>query len=312
MEVYFHIGLQKTGTTFLQRELFSKFEATDLEYIDGHFFPEVFNPIRFQDPIYFDADAIRKELITLAKGKNKLLVSFEDLSGHPYNAAQSRSVIIDKIKKCFPQAKIIFFLRRQDAFAVSSYLQTVNGGNKFSLKEYYETVFKNNQHDRYICPTLDYFQFSKYVDYLIGQFGTENCFIIPYEMFVAQNELTIKRLFNFLDVDFQYTPSTKEQNKQKGVIFTNLLRFENYFVPRRISANSSFYSGIPIYNFRKKKKFYITLKYIMKFLLKKGLFPDFKYKDRSGTGKRILELCKEDNRTMDLNHSLGLADYGYY
>lgn len=312
MEVYFHIGLQKTGTTFLQRELFSKLNAPDLQYIDGHFFPKVFNPIRFQDPIYFDADTIRKELTSLAQGKNKLLVSFEDLSGHPYNAAQSRSVIVDKIKRCFPEAKIIFFLRRQDTFAVSSYLQTVNGGNKFSLKEYYSTVFENNLHDRFICPTLDYFQFSKYVDYLIEQFGAENCFITTYEGFVKHNELVIKTMLDFLQVDFVYTPTAKTQNKQKGIIFTSILRFENYFVARRISANSTFYSGIPFYNFRRKKKIHITLRYIMTLLLDKGLFPDFKYKDRSGTAKRILELCKEDNKTMDMNHALGLAEHGYF
>jgi hypothetical protein len=312
MEVFFHIGLQKTGTTFLQRELFSKIKDSNFQYVDGHDHPQIFNSFRFQDPIYFDENQVRQEIACLAEGKMKLLISFEDLSGHPYNAAQARSVIADKIKRCFPNAKILFFVRRQDSFAVSSYLQTVNGGNNYSLKEYYRTVFEGNHHDRFICPTLDYFKFSRYVDYLTSQFGKSNCFIAPYEHFMSHNESVISELLLFLGVNFEYSPSSNKQNQQKGLIYTFLLRLENYFLARRISSNPSLFTGIPVYNFRKKKKSYLTLKNILTFLLKKGLFLDTKYKDRTDTSKRILELCKDDNRQLDEIHSLGIASYGYY
>jgi len=311
MEVFFHIGLQKTGTTFLQREIFNKIQDSDFAYIDGHFHPDVFNPIRFQDPIFFDSISIRDKITALAKGKKKLLVSFEDLSGHPYNAAQARSVIADKIRSCFPQAKVIFFLRRQDTFAVSSYLQTVNGGNKYSLREYYSTVFEDKQHERFICPTLDYFLFSKYVDHLTGLFGRENCLILPYERFRSENEVVIKQLLDFLNVKFIEVKLNNKHNRQKGEVFTWLLRFENYFVARRISANSAFYSGIPIYNFRTGKTFHFTLKYVLTLLLRKGLWMDIRYTDRSGSAKRILELCREDNKALELKYSLGLTEHGY-
>ncbi|MFT4544599.1 MAG: hypothetical protein ACI9EQ_001059 [Bacteroidia bacterium] len=111
MEVFFHIGLQKTGTTFLQRELFSKIKDSNFQYVDGHDHPQIFNSFRFQDPIYFDENQVRQEIACLAEGKMKLLISFEDLSGHPYNAAQARSVIADKIKRCFPNAKNFFLCK---------------------------------------------------------------------------------------------------------------------------------------------------------------------------------------------------------
>jgi hypothetical protein len=195
---------------------------------------------------------------------------------------------------------------------VSSCLQTVNGGNNYSLKEYYRTVFEGNHHDRFICPTLDYFKFSRYVDYLTSQFGKSNCFIAPYEHFMSHNESVISELLLFLGVNFEYSPSSNKQNQQKGLIYTFLLRLENYFLARRISSNPSLFTGIPVYNFRKKKKSYLTLKNILTFLLKKGLFLDTKYKDRTDTSKRILELCKDDNRQLDEIHSLGIASYGYY
>jgi hypothetical protein len=312
MEIFFHIGLQKTGTTFLQREVFPKVRESDFQYIDGHDYPFVFNKFRFQDVIYFDAEETKAEILGLAQGKRKLLISFEDLSGHPYNAAQSRSAIADKIVKCFPDAKIIFFLRRQDQFAVSSYLQTVKGGNSFSLKEYYSTIFLENHHDRFICPTRDYFLFEKYVSYLVCTFGLKNCFIRPYESFLKDNESIINELFAFLGSNEKFEPIAKQQNVQKGVIYTSLLRFENYFLARRITSNSIFFSGIPIYNFRKKKKSYLNIKNGITFLIKKGWFWDIKFKDKSGTTKAILSLCAEDNRKLDAKFELDLNQYGYY
>lgn len=312
MDVCFHIGLQKTGTTFLQRSLFSKIDQPDFMYVDGHDHPQIFNSFRFQDPVYFDQELRRQQITALASGRSKLLISFEDLSGHPYNAAQARSVIADKIKRCFPNAKIIFFIRRQDSFAVSSYLQTVNGGNSYSLKEYYSTVFDMNHHDRFICPTLDYFLYSKFVDHLVSLFGKSNCFILPYERFKNENAEVISELLKFLDVQLDYKPVAEKQNEQKGVIYTFLLRFENYFLSRRISSNSTFFSGFPVYNIKKRKWSYFNLKNAMTFLLKRGLFWDFKYKDQSGTTERILHFCDKDNKVLDEKYALGLSSYGYY
>jgi hypothetical protein len=281
-------------------------------YIDGHDHPELFNRIRFQDPVCFDAENVRNGILKLRPKVGTLLISFEDLSGHPYNAAQARSVILDKLKMCFPKLRLILFLRRQDTFAVSSYLQTVSGGNSFSLTEYYQTVFNNRLHTRYIAPTLDYFLYQKFVDHMYEVAGEGNCLVVPYEKFTKDNLNVIKQLLGFLDIAWAIQLSNSRSNSRKGVLYTFLVRVENYFVSRRISSNSSFFSGIPYYHLSTKNWKFITLKLVLNKLVAAGLFYDKPYKDRTGTAKRILELCENDNKELDKRYGLELRGFGYY
>ncbi len=311
-EVSFHIGLQKTGSTFLQEEVFRRITTDGFEYVDGHDHPDVFNSLRFQDPVYFDAERVRENILRLKPQARRLLISFEDLSGHPYNAAQPRTVILDKIKRCFPEAKIIFFIRRQDRFAVSSYLQTVRGGNSFSLKEYYATLFTGTFHTRFICPTLDFFLYRRYVDHICSTFGRENTYVIPYEKFIADNRNVINEMVSFLGINWAARELTARTNSRKGVVYTTLLRFENFFISRRITSNSRFFSGLPYYNMRKGKWRFITLRMVLDRLIAVGLFYDRPYRDNTGTVKRILALCTTDNRELDGEYGLGLKEFDYY
>ena len=102
-EVIIHVGLPKTGTTFLQNNIFKNIE--EINYIYG-----------------FKLFSILKD------GKN--LISDEGLYGWtnpPYPYDKSR-VIAQRLKQLFPEAKIIVGIRNITTWKKSAYAQFVKAG----------------------------------------------------------------------------------------------------------------------------------------------------------------------------------------
>ncbi len=107
-EIYFHAGLGRTATTFVQRSIFPKFK--DIYYI--------------QKKQYKNAD----QIIASTQAK-KYLISHEFYSGN----------IVDELRefsKKYPDAKIIIVLRRQDKWMASHYKRSVKKGHPESFEEY--------------------------------------------------------------------------------------------------------------------------------------------------------------------------------
>lgn len=128
-QIYFHIGFHKTGSTWLQKELFSDESSFNLlnnfeqpwddplisYLIKCHL--SVFNPIYFQ------------KLVLKKIKKNKInIISAERLSGHPISGGFDSDSISKKIYLSFPNAKIIVVSRDRKAFKVSAYKQVVKEG----------------------------------------------------------------------------------------------------------------------------------------------------------------------------------------
>lgn len=145
-EVFIHVGLQKTGTTFIQEEIFRKM---NVRYI---------RDITFTN-LCFPRD-------------RKTIIANEALSGDPYSMIDNRFLIADNLKKLFPNAKIIVGHRDAKGMFKSLYSQGIRNGAtskifihpdyvhhqmeyieyiKSLFKDvfvyYYDTDLKGNKHD---------------------------------------------------------------------------------------------------------------------------------------------------------------------
>jgi len=108
-DVIIHVGLQKTGTTFLQEEIFKKFK--NARYI---------RDISFTNLCF--------------KRDKKTIIANESLSGNPYSDDVDRFQIIDNLHKLFPDAKIIIGYRNKKDMKRSLYSQYIrNGGYVYNL-----------------------------------------------------------------------------------------------------------------------------------------------------------------------------------
>ena len=136
-DVFFHIGLHKTGTTFLQPALFPQLDKNCVLY----------NPREFYDPLRLLAhlgskdreDAlieVRRRIQSLIDETHvkSLLLSHEGLSQLPYTQDYEGS--IDLLHRLWPAGKILVFFRYQPKWFVSCYKQSVLSGDCQSIEDF--------------------------------------------------------------------------------------------------------------------------------------------------------------------------------
>ncbi|MDX1943407.1 MAG: hypothetical protein SFU99_22770, partial [Saprospiraceae bacterium] len=109
VDIYFHIGLGKTATTYLQYEFFPKLEG--IYYIQRTLYRKY------------------QEIIDKTK-QSRYLVSRE--------FDQQLEEEVNKISAAYPKAKIIIVLRRQDGWIASQYRRYIKNGGRLSFKAYFD------------------------------------------------------------------------------------------------------------------------------------------------------------------------------
>ena len=118
-EIYFHVGLGKTASTYLQMDVFPKFK--NIHYIRTNRFKKA------------------KEII--AQGKHdRYLVSRE-----------FDRQLEDEVKKFsadYPDAAPIVIFRRQDGWMASQYRRHVKNGHTYDFKGYFDVENNNGEWDR--------------------------------------------------------------------------------------------------------------------------------------------------------------------
>ena len=120
MEIIFHIGLHKTGTTFLQRYVFPKLKNVNLFCTDGR----PFNGI----------EDLEKDKINL--------ISIENLSGSPFSSNEfTRYTIMEELAKLYPNAKIIVTFRNKNSWLKSLYSQYIKTGGTYTYPEWRKKIF---------------------------------------------------------------------------------------------------------------------------------------------------------------------------
>jgi len=101
-DVIIHIGLQKTGTTFIQEEIFKRIN------------------VRYVRNINFTNLCFKRD--------KKTIIANEALSGNPYSDKVDRFRVIDALHKLFPNAKIIVGYRDSFDMIKSLYSQYIRNG----------------------------------------------------------------------------------------------------------------------------------------------------------------------------------------
>ena len=170
-EIYIHIGLPRTGTSFLQRNIFPKLKLT---YLHKNM---IFSKIK--------------------DGKN--LISDEHLSGTIfYNNPPDQYKIIDRIKKLYPDAKIIIVLRDKNDWLKSFYKNYLSYSKKKIKKISYNEFCSMYEKKGWL-------DFEKYIAYLKNSFN--EVLVLNYESLNKNHKDFISSICNFIDVpspDYNY------------------------------------------------------------------------------------------------------------
>ncbi len=137
IEIYFHIGLGKTATTYLQYEFFPKLKGI----------------------YYIQRTLYRKYQEVIEKtGQSRYFVSRE--------FDQQLEAEVDKIAAVYPQARIIIVLRRQDGWIASQYRRYVKNGGSLPFHEYFDV---ENDRGLWKRSDVDFMGKIRYVEAKFGQ-----------------------------------------------------------------------------------------------------------------------------------------------
>ena len=247
-----HIGFHKTGTTWLQKNLFTR--------NSDYFFPisdQLEGPSALAMKLIYDEDqyllnsfcdnknVIQQNLRQILKsdGYNPekiAVISHERLSGNPHSSGFDGAVIARRIKNNFPKAKILIGIREQSTWLLSNYFQYLKVGGNLSLSNYLNTKY-DGKRPAFSQGHLEYHYLIK--DYQ-DRFSKENVLVVPYELFDSDHSLFLKLIGNFLHIDLSgaQLDFDQKENISSDYFLNYKLRFLNRFRHSNSLNNYSPYS----------------------------------------------------------------------
>ena len=206
-----HIGLPRTASTFLQREVFPKFKGFEFYGVDQTFYSERFQKLLYQDTSLYHQPS-RKELI--ATEAQNLLLSNELFSGQSFSMnATNRSRTAKRLKIAFPEAEILLILRNQLSLLESLYAIAVYSGYFHKPEEFvnfgnsiprYSTFTENEHTETYLLNSI--------IEFYRRTF--EKVHIFLFEDFAANPNYFINEIEKKLEVELDGEIAfAKKENK---------------------------------------------------------------------------------------------------
>jgi len=307
-----HIGYQKTGSTWLQRELFNT--ASDVfvplsaddspkaaKYLGKYFIRDAEKyPL---SPFDLNQAAIRKALESVSGkldiGDRIPVISDERLSGNPHSGGFDAKIIADRIKASVPDARIFCVIREQKAIILSSYFQYLVAGGTDRLSTYLSRSYDGKRPG--FSPAS--FRYVDLVSYYYQLFTPENVLVLPYEMFSEHTELFLKRLGDFVSVNITGLSEKVEVFHNKRTDSTLIPRFPflNLFLKK---------SSVNCYS-----RLYIPFSRNLLRAASRIIFTDNEsYLD--SLQQQVSEIIKdrymENNKELSEIINIDLSEYGYH
>lgn len=325
-EIYLHIGLPKTGTTFLQRQIFPNLDGIFDVYNEA---PEVFSWIR--DALETTnteiersglMDRIQRRLAVIRE--DKILISHENISGNGVLDHADIQLRAERLKELFPAAKIIVTLRRQADFIESLYKQSLHNFwsipvSDFLIEDQSRPPPPINQPHVKLSST----NWRALVRAFATAFGQENVLILVYEELNKDRRRFLDTLYAFLGVAPYFPDAVGSHNKSYSALSCRLAYFLNRFVrsdhqPRGIIVIRPFFEFL--LSRRERNIIYrllcglsrrIDLRWFLQNVIDRIQYRSAHLLDEKRK-ERIKEFHAEDNRQLDNEYNLGLGRYGYF
>ena len=170
-----HIGYHKTGTTWLQRQVFNDNNLGFSEVWPPDVLERTFIGV---NPFTFDANAARATVAPFASAGTKLVVSHERLSGAPLGGGSDSRAIADRLHETFPNGSVLIVVRDQRDMLISVYKQiTTKGLNRDSFDRFLEHRVEIGRSS----PVLEFLEYDHLIAYYQSTFGADRVLVLAYE-----------------------------------------------------------------------------------------------------------------------------------
>ena len=175
VRLFVHIGLMKTGTTFLQANIF----------------PHL-NNVRLIKP---NQNLVSHQLLSK---ETRFLISDEGISGCPYwsdrrnlRYPEQFSLGVAKLRQILPHARVICCLREPAAFLQSAYKQYLHEGGTLEFEDFFQSTGDG-------VVTKSDLMFSRFIDYLRRSFNENDLFLYDFDDFQRSPGTVLEDMLDFL------------------------------------------------------------------------------------------------------------------
>jgi hypothetical protein len=204
-----HIGYPKTGTTWFHNSYYQKIKN-----------------INFQLPESFISDILQPSYSPPETDKDKRLVFHDpELTGVKrfiWDHGETRRNIASNLKKHFPNATIIIFLRNQIDFLTSGYIYYVRKGGTYLPDKIIDKIINNE-----LNFSLDYLKYNETIEVYRNLFGAENVHVYLFEDFSRDTARFIADYTRRYDFDMgtdkiNFTP-VNDKLRMRLMVFMRML-----------------------------------------------------------------------------------------
>lgn len=318
--IFLHVGLSKTGTTWLQEKIFPKLDNVD--YVSIEKSSEIFTSMLksgkkvhlhypFNLSPYFwreYGDDFINKLLSLKK--NSVLLSDENItlgrgafrSGETKHAMSFKDPFMLKShlqelqKVCSKngeiELKVMLVIRKQDEWLASRYAQSSKFIVNASQSDFKYQTRELLGHGAIHYQEGQWIDYSKVYEQIVEALGEENVLLVPYEMLKDEPKVFVNKIEKFTDSTFELNGRGADDVFSKTNVRSKKSKGKKLWKLRG--------KGIGLLGSKINKKlegFKIFDKYIS--------LPDT-------LSKKILESCRDGNEKLSKRLDLGLEKYGYY
>ncbi|WP_221583754.1 sulfotransferase domain-containing protein [Microbacterium sp. G2-8] len=231
-----HVGLHKTGTTWLQAALFRREEAGyhDLAHTMG--MPEALDLLARTPDLDYDLQHARTAFaaeISAADERGLVpVLSHERLSGYPPGGSFDRTVIAHRLAHTFTTPRVLLVIREQTSHLESMYSQYISDGGHQSLNRFLRG------HKPYLGRKpefrLSILRFDTLITFYREVFGPENLLVLPFEQMKSDPLGFAQRVASFSGAsDLSTLPDApKGRNRRRPMTLQGTRRVANSLLTR--------------------------------------------------------------------------------
>ncbi len=199
----FHLGLHKTGTTWLQQNIFQTNRGRTIRYVDDRRL--IRGPFVVDRYGAFSAEAARAALEAASgaetHGALPLVVSDEALTGFPFQMDLPRQVTFERIRAAYPEAGIIVTIREQVSLIRSYYGHYIRWGGTARLENFLAQPEGDDAKLYRPVLDLDFFDYDALHRDLSGIFGAEKVLFLPLEVMIRDTDTVLARMRQSFGLD---------------------------------------------------------------------------------------------------------------
>jgi len=214
--IFIHVGLRKTATTWLQNELFQNIENINYIAKNESNYPNWLIKWHYLDDYAFEMhiEEIKNSFFSLVNENKINILSSEAFTNTSVIYSQA-----NRIKKIVPNAKVIITLRNPIDVIKSHYkLDLQDGINFLELEKYLD--WERTPYDLFKRKPIylpDFF-YNENIKYYQNLFGKENVLILRYEDMKNNPDSYFTSLSTFLNINidhnlFKLNKKTNESNR---------------------------------------------------------------------------------------------------